>query len=366
VVITDKKIPYDDGTRWKYYTADVVSTQDYYAFGQGIEERGFSRGSSKYRYSYNCKETDDETGIQDYGFRMYDSRLCRFLSVDPLAEEYPWYTPYQFAGNKPIVSIDIDGLESDGKASPEIEKPQKGSVEVSFEGFDGREPKMLNSSNETTPQNYTLPSYTASMLPIPIFDNISNNLNPFSGGALFNVWNWQVREDYIASVKELKPYYLATGLNQEHVWAVDRRVEFKNIARERLIGTGKLLNLIDPNEPKYVSTDGIKANPRTYITNSGVNVMSRVSGVLGLYSLYQTGNNLYNANQQGRLPQQLGIEVSKMAGARLGMSIGAQFVLFSPWPVFKHPIVALVTVGVTTAIGSFGGEKGAKFLQSFF
>jgi RHS repeat-associated protein len=110
-VITDKKIPYDDGTRWKYYTADVVSTQDYYAFGQGIEERGFSRGSSKYRYSYNGKETDDETGIQDYGFRMYDSRLCRFLSVDPLAAEYPWYTPYQFAGNKPIQFVDLDGLE---------------------------------------------------------------------------------------------------------------------------------------------------------------------------------------------------------------------------------------------------------------
>jgi hypothetical protein len=27
-VITDKKIPYDDGTRWKYYTADMVSITD--------------------------------------------------------------------------------------------------------------------------------------------------------------------------------------------------------------------------------------------------------------------------------------------------------------------------------------------------
>jgi RHS repeat-associated protein len=104
--------PYDDGTRWKYYTADVVSTQDYYAFGQGIEERGFSRGSSKYRYSYNGKETDDETGIQDYGFRMYDSRLCRFLSVDPLAPKYPELTTYQFASNRPIDAIDEDGLEA--------------------------------------------------------------------------------------------------------------------------------------------------------------------------------------------------------------------------------------------------------------
>ena len=33
------------------------------------------------------------------------------MSVDPLTEQFPWYTPYQFAGNKPIAAIDLDGLE---------------------------------------------------------------------------------------------------------------------------------------------------------------------------------------------------------------------------------------------------------------
>ena len=33
------------------------------------------------------------------------------MSVDPLYDDYPFYTPYQFAGNKPIWAIDIDGLE---------------------------------------------------------------------------------------------------------------------------------------------------------------------------------------------------------------------------------------------------------------
>lgn len=31
--------------------------------------------------------------------------------MNPLTMEYPWYTPYQFAGNKPIYAIDLDGLE---------------------------------------------------------------------------------------------------------------------------------------------------------------------------------------------------------------------------------------------------------------
>ena len=47
----------------------------------------------------------------DFKFRIYDSRLGKFLSIDPLTKEYPWYTPYQFAGNKPIGAIDIEGLE---------------------------------------------------------------------------------------------------------------------------------------------------------------------------------------------------------------------------------------------------------------
>ncbi|CAN5525888.1 hypothetical protein BH10BAC2_BH10BAC2_25230 [soil metagenome] len=76
--------------------------------------RSYSSGTG-YRYGFNGKENDNEvkgTGNQqDYGFRIYDPRLGRFLSVDPLNREYPWYTPYQFAGNKPISFIDRDGLE---------------------------------------------------------------------------------------------------------------------------------------------------------------------------------------------------------------------------------------------------------------
>lgn len=33
------------------------------------------------------------------------------MNVDPLTKDYPWYTPYQFAGNSPIKFIDLDGLE---------------------------------------------------------------------------------------------------------------------------------------------------------------------------------------------------------------------------------------------------------------
>ncbi len=86
----------------------------YYPFGMLMPERKYS-ASDVYRYGFNGKEMDNEVkgeGAQyDYGFRIYDPRLGRFLSVDPLFKTYPWYTPYQFAGNKPIIAVDLDGME---------------------------------------------------------------------------------------------------------------------------------------------------------------------------------------------------------------------------------------------------------------
>lgn len=48
----------------------------------------------------------------DYGFRIYNPQIAKFLSVDPLTSTYPMLTPYQFASNTPIQAIDLDGLEA--------------------------------------------------------------------------------------------------------------------------------------------------------------------------------------------------------------------------------------------------------------
>ena len=92
--------------------------------------RKFSSANG-YRYGFNGKENDKDAGegIQDYGMRIYDGRLGRFLSVDPLTFSYPWYTPYQFAGNMPIKFIDLDGGEpkDPGKEVGEVQEGTNGS-----------------------------------------------------------------------------------------------------------------------------------------------------------------------------------------------------------------------------------------------
>jgi|GEM_PF-4661635 len=112
--ISDKKVQHDNGSgQVDYYSADVVTANDYYPFGMQMPGRTYTSANSSYRYSFNGKEDDKEiSGQQDYGLRIYDKRLGRFKSVDPLKREFAWNSPYAFAENKVIHCIDIDGGES--------------------------------------------------------------------------------------------------------------------------------------------------------------------------------------------------------------------------------------------------------------
>jgi RHS repeat-associated protein len=74
-----------------------------------------------FRYGFNGKEKDNEDygegNSYDYGNRIYNSRLGKFLSTDPISSEYPELSPYQFASDRPIDGIDRDGLEWFGDPS---------------------------------------------------------------------------------------------------------------------------------------------------------------------------------------------------------------------------------------------------------
>ena len=109
--ISDRKLKNSSGTI--AYSAEIISAQDYYPFGMIMPGRNYN--ADKYRYGFNGKEMDDEikgTGNQqDYGMRISDSRLGRFLSVDPLRNNFPWNSTYSFSENDVIRNVDLDGSE---------------------------------------------------------------------------------------------------------------------------------------------------------------------------------------------------------------------------------------------------------------
>ncbi|UTW67892.1 hypothetical protein KFE94_07200 [bacterium SCSIO 12643] len=91
--------------------AEVISAADYYAFGSLMPMRNAS--SDDYRYGFNGMEKDDEvkgTGNSlDFGARIYDPRVGRWLSVDPKAAKYESWSPYHFSANSPILVMDPNG-----------------------------------------------------------------------------------------------------------------------------------------------------------------------------------------------------------------------------------------------------------------
>jgi RHS repeat-associated protein len=68
-----------------------------------------------YRYGFNGKENDNEVKGEgnslDFGARIYDPRIGRWLSKDPLQKKYPDLSPYNYCANSPIVFVDPNGKE---------------------------------------------------------------------------------------------------------------------------------------------------------------------------------------------------------------------------------------------------------------
>lgn len=112
-------------------TALVISYEEYHPFGSTSYRSGRNNAeTSLKRYRYVGKERDDETGLYYYGARYYAAWLARFVSVDPLKDDYPFYTSYQYTGNNPVTFTDLDGEETTDNTVTNVPKNgQQGYIE---------------------------------------------------------------------------------------------------------------------------------------------------------------------------------------------------------------------------------------------
>src|SRR5690606_27311478 len=91
--------------------ATVSQHMEYLPFGETLVDEHTNSYNSPFKY--NGKEFDEETGNYFYGARYYDPRLSIFISVDPLAEQAPDWTPYRYGFNNPIKYTDPTGMFED-------------------------------------------------------------------------------------------------------------------------------------------------------------------------------------------------------------------------------------------------------------
>ena len=114
---SDRKIPTEgDPGLVAYYNAEILSSTDYFPFGFEMPGRSFT--GANYRYGFQGQEDnpevyDSESTSIYFKYRIHDTRIGKFLSVDPLFKQYPWNSTFAFAENRPIDGYDLEGREWD-------------------------------------------------------------------------------------------------------------------------------------------------------------------------------------------------------------------------------------------------------------
>jgi len=110
--ISDKKVGHDSSGVVDYYVAEVLSQNDYYPGGMLMPGRTYQAGN--YAYGFGGKRKDNEMygegNAYDFEARIFDPRVVRWLSVDPLFSAYPHQSPYVAMSNNLINRIDPTGM----------------------------------------------------------------------------------------------------------------------------------------------------------------------------------------------------------------------------------------------------------------
>lgn len=128
----------DGGNSGSAKQAELISANGYEPFGSLLPGRNFS--SNTYAHGFNGMRKDDEvhgaTGTSyDFGARLYDPRVGRWLSLDPLAAKVPDASPYAFAINSPILMYDEGG--NIFRIYYEVQNKATGKTTLTYVDFNG-------------------------------------------------------------------------------------------------------------------------------------------------------------------------------------------------------------------------------------
>lgn len=108
--LNESNSPDFNGSSLTHFEATLSSAQDYYPGGMIMPGRSFSSG---YRFGFNGMENDDEVSGSgnslDFGARIYDPRVGRWLSRDPMEKMLVPWSPYAFSLDNPIYFTDPAG-----------------------------------------------------------------------------------------------------------------------------------------------------------------------------------------------------------------------------------------------------------------
>jgi RHS repeat-associated protein len=93
--------------------SEIIQEDHYYPFGLKHEGYGRTITQGENFYQYNGKELNEDFGLDmyDYGARFYDASVGPWFAIDPLAEKYVGFSPFNYVVNNPVLLLDPDGMK---------------------------------------------------------------------------------------------------------------------------------------------------------------------------------------------------------------------------------------------------------------
>jgi RHS repeat-associated protein len=241
---------------------------DYYVFGMEMPGRSYSPTAAT--HGFNGKEKINEINnidgaTYDFGARMYDARVARFMSIDREVFRMPWTSGYGFAINNPMLFADFEGLRPIArtlmrngfkfKITIDDERPQYIKIEEIHFGF--RVGKKLDrefgaGGNKTSAalvrtNDSELPPSTGSYLDTPIgtssekaSDILTDYLSLYDDLSLDIIGNHNVSDGNFR--RQGNPYNPPTSAEQ---FAIDRarwtkEYYFKNLSNVNAFGRSEI------------------------------------------------------------------------------------------------------------------------------
>ncbi|MDR2126643.1 MAG: RHS repeat-associated core domain-containing protein, partial [Prevotellaceae bacterium] len=89
---------------------EIKEQKDYYPFGKEHENASLMNSANRYTFSGKEQQTAGAVNWLDFGARMYDSQTGRWLTQDPLAENFYSVSQYAYCANNPVRYIDPNGM----------------------------------------------------------------------------------------------------------------------------------------------------------------------------------------------------------------------------------------------------------------
>ncbi|MFY0256530.1 RHS repeat-associated core domain-containing protein, partial [Chitinophaga sp. 30R24] len=183
-----------------------------------IDSSVYNSVPGRYRYGFNGKENDNEVkgegNQQDYGMRIYDPRVGKFLGVDPMGSERVSWTPYNAMRNNPVNNIDpTGGLDEwvetkDGQTLWDDKvTDQKSATQRYGEGATYRGPGYSYTSKSG--ESVTLGS-NRSFTVNGTSKTAVNSTNPYDPGT-FTYWNYANGKNYDSQVEAYRAWQSFSG-----------------------------------------------------------------------------------------------------------------------------------------------------------